>query len=78
MRKQCRISKIAKVRKKQSKIRIIKIENNNPPRIKRIRGSEIECEFNLDKNRKDQKKKKKRLSREKQDAVDLVCVIMGN
>lgn len=76
MRKQCRISKIAKVRKKQSKIRIIKIENNNPPRIKRIRGSEIECEFNLDKNRKDQKKK--RLSREKQDAVDLVCVIMGN
>lgn len=76
MRKQCRISKIAKVCKKQSKIRIIKIENNNPPRIKRIRGSEIECEFNLDKNRKDQKKK--RLSREKQDAVDLVCVIMGN
>lgn len=47
------------MRKKQSKIRIIKIENNNPPRIKRIRGSEIECEFNLDKNRKDQKKKKK-------------------
>lgn len=59
MRKQCRISKIVKARKKQSKVRIIKIENNNPPRIKRIRGSEIECEFNLDKNRKDQKKKKK-------------------
>lgn len=58
MRKQCRISKTVKVRKKQSKIRIIKIENNNPPRIKHIRGSEIECEFNLDKNRKDQKKKK--------------------
>lgn len=75
MRKQYRISKIGKVHKKQSKSRIIKIEKNNPPRIKHIRRSEIGCEFNLETNRKT---KKKRLSREKQNAVDLVYVITGN
>lgn len=74
MRKQYRISKIGKVHKKQSKSRIIKIEKNNPPRIKHIRRREIECEFNLETNRKT----KKRLSREKQNAVDLVYVITGH